>query len=94
MKDVNLKRDRSEMREGHSREKLVASIKAFRAGYIPDIEKFGEDYWKEKLLVTYGSYAEACVDFADYYPEEIADGLDNHCWSILTLVRVLAEDFS
>lgn len=74
-------------------EKLKNSLTAYRAATYPkDIEIFGEIYWKNKVLEKHGAYMEAGVEWADYYKEEISDGLDNDV-SMLELAEVLINHF-
>lgn len=75
------------------REKLIASLKAYRAASrAEDIKMFGEKYWKENVLEIHGSYIRSGVEWEDYYSEEIASGLDNNI-SMLELAYVLMNDF-
>lgn len=74
-------------------EKLKRSLSAYRAATYPkDIEMFGEIYWKNKVLEKHCAYTEAGVEWADYYTEEISDGLDNNV-SMLELAEVLINHF-
>ena len=72
---------------------LKKGINKFREGYLRDIATFGEDYWKEKILNTFGSYEASGVMWEDYYEDEIAKALDENCPSILVLAKIILEEY-
>lgn len=43
------------------------AFKLYRNRYIKDVEKFGEDYWKNKLLVEHGSLDKQEMSWEDVY---------------------------
>lgn len=72
----------------------VNSMKAFRATIREkDIEMYGEDYWKNKLLEISGNLAVLGLEWEDEYSEEIASGLDVNL-STIELARILDKNFS
>lgn len=72
---------------------LKKGINKFRKGYLNDIARFGEDYWKEKILNTFGLYENNGVMWEDYYESEIAEALDKNCPSILVLAKIIIEEY-
>lgn len=77
----------------YDKDVLRKGINKFREGYLKDIARFGEDYWKEKILNNFGSYEKNGVMWEDYYEPEISEGLDKNCPSILVLAKILIEEY-
>lgn len=70
---------------------LIKALKTYRAGYSRDIEMFGENYWKEKILAEFGSLLQGENEWSDYYEDDIANPLDS-VNSILDLAKILVDE--
>ena len=77
----------------YDKDVLKKGIHKFREGYLSDIARFGEDYWKEKILNTFGQYEASGVMWDDYYGSEISEALDKNCPSILVLAKIIIEEY-
>ena len=74
-------------------ETVVKSLKAYReATHERDIEVFGENYWKNKVLAIHGKNLTDGTEWIDLHSEEIAEGLDMNI-SMLELADVINKYF-
>ena len=70
---------------------IIEAAKEFRQAYLNDVLTFGEDYWKEKLLLSFGELNQTGATWEKCFDGDFVTVFDN-CTS-LEVAKVLIENF-
>lgn len=73
------------------KEKLIKAVNFYREQYKQDVEKYGEYYWKNKMLTDFGYLNELGLLWSDYWEVEdllILDEIDN-----ITLAEFIVNNY-